>query len=1057
MAFIFYKRKKFWKRLLFLSIILPVFLFFAVVTIVYFKQDSIVSHMIKTANADFTGMIKIKGSHVSPFATFPNISIDIEGLQIFEGKKDIKNEQIVYIKDSYIGFNIWDLIAGKYDINSIRISDGRLSIVQHKDGSFNISNAFKSKIPIENVEEEFNLDLKSISMDRINLSKLNEENNVLVKTFVSKAKSKFKTSSKILTLDLNSNFELSVLKNNKKTFIEKKHFKVDTEIEINKVTKILTVSPTELNLENSTFGFQGKIHLNKDADLDLQFKGNKPNFDLILALAPSELQSTLKKFENNGQIYFNIHVLGKSANGHKPAINGIFGCKNGQFNNLESKKKLSKIGFKGTFTNGKKHDLETMKFVLEEFSAKPEAGIFSGKLTVENFKSPNIDMKLISDFDLDFLAKFFNTQELKGLSGGVKLTMNFKDIIDLKNPEKSIERLNESYYTELEINNLKFKTSELDIPINNLNLKASLTGHQAKIEKFDIVIGKSDLHINGSINDLPALIHHTNIPISSDLKIKSKFIDLAELTKQKDGKIGLNEQINNLSLKLKFLGTAKSIAESPTLPIGEFFIEDLYAKMKYYPHTLHDFHADVLIDKKDFKIVDFVGMIDKSDFNFTGKLGNYDIWFNEEMKGDTKIEFDLKSNLLQFDNTFRYGGENFVPEEYRHEEIRQLKIHGFADLHFKKELRSTDLYLTSLEGKMKVHPLKLEKFKGRIHLENKQLTVNNFGGKIGKTQFELDMDYFLGKENKTKKNKISIHAPNLNFDELMNYNPPPKTAKITNAVNHDKVFSIFDFDIPEINIQINVGHLNYHKYILNQFSLDLESEKNHIFKINKLTFEAVGGSFDLQGYLSGKDKKHIYLNPILTIKNIDLDKFLIKFDNFGQDHIVSENLHGKFSGKITGKIHLHADLVPKIDDSEIKMEMTVVNGRLENFAPIIALSNYFQDKNLSKIMFDTLDNVFTLKKSVFEIPKMTVNSTLGFMEITGKQRIEGNMEMDYLIGIPWKMIGQVASKKLFKRKENTTSENEDEVQYRQKNSKFVFIKLSGDLENYKIGLAKKVK
>jgi hypothetical protein len=79
------------------------------------------------------------------------------------------------------------------------------------------------------------------------------------------------------------------------------------------------------------------------------------------------------------------------------------------------------------------------------------------------------------------------------------------------------------------------------------------------------------------------------------------------------------------------------------------------------------------------------------------------------------------------------------------------------------------------------------------------------------------------------------------------------------------------------------------------------------------------------------------------------------------------------------------------------------------------------------------------------------------MEITGKQRIDGNMEMDYLIGIPWKMIGQVASKKLFKRKGNTTSENEDEIQYRQKNSKFVFIKITGDLENYKIGLAKKDK
>ena len=99
---------------------------------------------------------------------------------------------------------------------------------------------------------------------------------------------------------------------------------------------------------------------------------------------------------------------------------------------------LEKIGFKGSFTNGSKRDLSTMRFELENFSAKPEAGTFKGKLSVENFDSPDIDMNLVSDFDLDFLSKFLNTKELKGLSGRVILTMNFHDIIDLNNPEKSI-------------------------------------------------------------------------------------------------------------------------------------------------------------------------------------------------------------------------------------------------------------------------------------------------------------------------------------------------------------------------------------------------------------------------------------------------------------------------------------------------------------------------------------------------------------------------------------------------------------------------------------------
>jgi hypothetical protein len=213
---------------------------------------------------------------------------------------------------------------------------------------------------------------------------------------------------------------------------------------------------------------------------------------------------------------------------------------------------------------------------------------------------------------------------------------------------------------------------------------------------------------------------------------------------------------------------------------------------------------------------------------------------------------------------------------------------------------------------------------------------------------------------------------------------------------------------------------------------------------------------DIAGYLSGKDKKHIYFNPDIKLKNVDLDKLMVKFDNFGQDHVVSENLHGKLSGRITGKVHLHADLVPKMDDSEVIIDMIVLNGRLENYAPILALSDYFEDHKLKSVVFDTLKNTLTIKKSVMEIPTMTINTNLGFMEIHGKQKISDNMDMDYLIGVPWKMVSKAAGKKLFKRSKSDESTAE-EIQYRNENSKLVYVRMSGDLENYSVKLAKKPK
>jgi hypothetical protein len=64
--------------------------------------------------------------------------------------------------------------------------------------------------------------------------------------------------------------------------------------------------------------------------------------------------------------------------------------------------------------------------------------------------------------------------------------------------------------------------------------------------------------------------------------------------------------------------------------------------------------------------------------------------------------------------------------------------------------------------------------------------------------------------------------------------------------------------------------------------------------------------------------------------------------------------------------------------------------------------------------------------------------------------------MDYIIGVPWKMIGNVAANKLFKRnKENEASE--DEIQYKNEKSKFVYLTLKGSLNDYQVQLIRKKK
>ncbi|CAG5083198.1 AsmA family protein [Parvicella tangerina] len=1060
MKLAFLKRRKFWIRFFITLILVPVVLFMALVAILYWKQDEVVEELVSTMNEDFEGHFEISGSHISPFENFPYISIDLEGVKLYENEsKDGK--PIVDIKDVYVGFNLWDVVSGSMEIKSILLEDGNLNLVQHIDGSFNLLNALASKEEIEDPNEEFHLDLKSIELENIDINKLNEANGMYFDVFVNDATSNFKTSNDRLQMFLDSKFIVTYIDNGDTTFIHDKHFDVHTEIDYLSDEEILEIVPSEIALEGALFKMEGIIDFANEMYLDLKFHGEKPNFDLLMAFAPDELTPTLKKYDNQGQVYFKGLVKGKSINGHSPFIDAEFGCSEAFFANTINKKKLDDLQFKGHFTNGEKRDLTTIEFSLQDFSAKPEAGVFSGDLLVKNFAEPEIDLKLISDFQLDFLANFFNLEDLKDLSGGIELTMNFHDIIDLQHPEKSIEKLNESYYTELKVTDLSFSLPDYHLPLKDLDLYAVMDGHEAHIDHFDILIGNSDLHIEGTLDDLPAILHHTEKDVLTHLEISSKVLDILELTQpQNDTTKGFDEVITDLSLGLSFKSSARDFTESPNLPIGEFFIDDFHAQLKHYPHEFHDFHADLIIEEQDMKLVDFTGMIDKSDFHFSGGLSHYDLWFAEHPLGDTKVEFNLTSAMLQLEDIFSYGGENYVPEDYRHEEFDDLIIHGVTDLHFNEGLQSTDVMIDKFESKMKVHHLRFEDFGGRVHLEDEHLTIEDFRGTLGKSKFLLNTTYYYGADTllKKKDNYINLKASRLDFDELFAYEQPAEEYA-SSPEEHEAGFNIYQVPFPNLTVDLDIDYLNYHLYKIKDFSGAIRIQPNHYIYIDTLAMTLAGGDIHLSGYFNGSDPSHIYFKPKMRLDHVDLDKMMVKFENFGQDHLVSENLHGKLSGDIWGKIHMHADMVPIIDDSEIHMDFSVLSGKLENYGPMEYLSEYFADKNVAKIIFDTLQNHIDMQGGVLSIPNMTINTSLGFVELSGKQNLDYSYE--YYLRVPWKMVTKAGASKLFGKKkgEDVDPEQEDEIIYAEEGKKvrYVNIQIIGDLEDYSIKLKKEKK
>ena len=617
---------------------------------------------------------------------------------------------------------------------------------------------------------------------------------------------------------------------------------------------------------------EGSINFKDDVNLDIELRGNKENYNLIFAMAPEELLPVLERYENSGDLFFDLHVKGKTTHGHSASINANFGCENGFFKHKIKNTKVDDLNFIGTYTNGASRNLQTSQLTIQDFSANPAEGQLTANLQVTNFEDPEVDFQVKTAFELNFLTNFFNLTDIKDLSGSVELELNFHDIINIDEPKHAISKLNESYQTELKIDKLKFKYGEYPTPIKNLDLLIKMQGHEATIEYCNLQIGNSDIELDGEISDLPAIIHQTNKTIQTKLNIKSNLLNLYELTGFDS--TAINEQIKNLQLQLNIKSSAHTLTVFENLPVGEFYIEDLNAELQHYPHAFHDFHANILIDKENLNILDFSGMVDESDFLFTGKLKHYDLWFKDRLLGETEFDFNFKAKQLRLEDILAYNRENYVPKEYRHEELNDFKFHGNAKLNFNDSLESIDLNLDHFRAKMKIHPLKLKKFKGRVHYEKEHLVVDDFSGEIGESDLKTTLHYYLGENELVKKrdNFFSFTSSFLDVDELINYNSLPSKEIINES--HDSIFNLYELPFTNMSLFIDVKKLNYHQHVLKDFYTKMHTTPNHFLYIDTLSSSLAGGSIITKGYFNGSNPNLIYFSPDMYIHKIDLDQVL---------------------------------------------------------------------------------------------------------------------------------------------------------------------------------------
>jgi hypothetical protein len=1062
-------------RFILIPVISLIVLVLAAVAILYSQQERLVALAVKELNKQLPGELVIGGSTISPFQNYPYISIGLKNVQFYASKSKT-GKPIYEAERMYIGFSLPDILKQKYRVKGILLKNGHLDLVQDISGKLNIVEASRLKqdttAVADTIATTLDLDIKKVVVKNMNISFLDKASGQHITSQISKIQSSFKADSLQIFANLQGAMLLDYTRPGDTSLFRNKHLETELQLSYDKATQLVKLPVGKLKLEEARFNITGTADLLHDNMVDFRITGDKPDFKQLFSFAPEEVAKELKHFKYDGHLSFDGTIKGKLKDKRLPLIELSFACSNAWLHNTDANKKIDSLAFKGYYTNGAGRSLQTSELRLMGMNARPDKGIFKGNFIMRDFTDPKILMQVNSELELAFIGAFLGIKDLERVTGHISLKMDFKELVDISAPEQSMGKLTQGIQSELTVRDLTFRIPSYPHMIRNLDLHADMKNGFVKLDSLSFNLGNSDFHMNGSLSDLPALFHHKQKPVQVAFNTHSNKLVLKELLAFDTAKSNkAKEEIYGFTIGLSLETSVNELLQPTPLPKGKFKIEKLFAAFKNYPHAFHDFGAELTINDTALLLRNFGGLVDSTDLLFSGRVINYQLWFDKVKKGRTQIAFDLKSKRLAMHDLLGKYSRTYVPKDYHEEVVSNLWLRSKTDLRYDSVFKFAKVKIANISGALKQHAFDLDSVKGIVKLgADHFIKIDTLTGKIGRSDFDISMRLYTGKDTakRKKENFLQFTSRFLDVDQLTNYRltaaedatpslpaaPTPTTVAHTTSV-HAGAFNIFQIPFIDFNATVNIGKIKYRRLWIKNLSSKARMLSNQHLYLDTLAMEIAEGKLGARAHFNGSDPKKIYLRSRIRVADVNIEKMMLKLDYFGQDYVINKNIKGRLNGQIKSYVQVYPDLTPLIDHSEAQLDVDIRNGVLINFAPMQAMAKYFKDKNLNMVRFDTLRNKLTFKDGALTIPAMNINSSLGFMEISGKQAM--NLQMEYYMRIPLKMVTSVGFRMLFgKKQEEVDPDQVDAIEYRDANKKvrFMNIKITGTPDDYKVGLGK---
>jgi hypothetical protein len=217
----------------------------------------------------------------------------------------------------------------------------------------------------------------------------------------------------------------------------------------------------------------------------------------------------------------------------------------------------------------------------------------------------------------------------------------------------------------------------------------------------------------------------------------------------------------------------------------------------------------------------------------------------------------------------------------------------------------------------------------------------------------------------------------------------PATGKLHKvAVQIDKLMNESNIDV-----RLRADKLLFKRFEASSVNAEVEMIKED-YNLKNVSFNHANGRMELNGRLVEKDA-NLYIAGInAKMDNVEINKVLYAFNNFGQDALMSDNIRGRLSSNVVVSMLIHRQLSSSPTELEGLVDFSLKNGELIDFQPLKKLQVFlFKNRDFENIKFAELKNRFEIKDREIKINRMEIQSTALSLFVQGVYSLKGNTDI----------------------------------------------------------------